>query len=151
MKKTVLLFLVSAGVFFGCHSPTPPGNATANKPLTDTTKMTAVQQPVDTSAKDGTVIKHYPNGVIKERSFYVGGRRRGECQYFYPNGRLWSDEYFINGILDGSTTNYFDNGQKRYEGTFTKGKPSGIWKIYDNTGKLTRTIDYDKKQNNPSI
>ncbi len=152
MKKAAYLFLVPIFILNGCHSNTASVNSAANATSNDTSKVAGVQQPVDTSVKkDGEVIRRYPNGVIKERSFYVGGRRRGECQSFYPNGKLWSDDYFTDGVLDGVTTSYFDGGQKRYEGVYSKGKPAGVWKFYNMNGGLVRTIDYDKTQKKPAM
>jgi hypothetical protein len=143
MKKTALILIISGYLLSGCHSKNSSTTGSAN--IIDTLKIHAApQQLADTSVKDGEVIKHYPNGVIKERSNYSAGRRDGECQSFYQNGKLWSDDYFTKGVLDGATIVYYDNGQKEFEGTYTKGKPSGTWKFYDNTGKLTRTKVYGK-------
>ncbi len=153
MKKTALVLLVSTYLLNGCHSNTPSNNPTVIAPVADTAKIPAVRpQPIDTSVKkDGEVIRKYANGVIKEKSNYLSGRRQGECQSFYPNGTLESDDFFTGGLLNGATTVYYDNGQKRYEGTCTKGKPTGLWKFYDNSGKIIRTKDYGKTTNNPAM
>jgi antitoxin component YwqK of YwqJK toxin-antitoxin module len=154
MKKTVFILFAFAAILSACHSNNNPTTVATNpNSVTDTSKIHAApQQTPDTSVKkDGLVEKRYPNGVIKEHGYYVGGRRQGECQSFYSNGKLWSDDYFANGVLDGSTTSYYDNGNKRYEGTYTNGKPSGTWKFYDNSGKLTRTTDYTAKGDKPAI
>ena len=153
MKKPAYLLLILAYLLNGCHSNNTPINTANPVQATDTVKThvaTPTPQPIDTSIKDGPVIHRYANGVIKERSNYVNGRRQGECQSFYPNGKLESDDFFMAGLLDGATTTYYDNGQKRYEGACSKGKPSGVWKFYDNTGKLIRSKDYGKSQN-PAI
>lgn len=148
--KNLLLILAGAYLFNGCHSNNKPANSTVSEHAADSAKMNAIiSQPIDTSIKNGPVIRRYANGIIKERSYYIAGKRQGECQSFYPNGKLWSDDYFTAGLIDGATTSYYDNGQKRYEGTCSKGKPTGIWKYYDNTGKLIHTVDYNKKHNNP--
>jgi len=150
MKKISCLLIISISLLWGCHSNNLPADSTSQNtaPLSDTTKKQPAATPpqADTNIKNGPLIKYYTSGVIKEKSYYIAGRRSGECQSFYPNGKLWSDDYFTNGMLDGATTSYYDNGQKRYEGTFTKGKPTGQWKYYDETGKLVRTTDYSQKQ-----
>jgi len=158
MKKITCLLLISAYLLNGCHSNTPSVNSNTNN-SSNTTSTSAIdtpkahvissQPPADTGIKDGPLITRYANGVMKERSYYVAGRRQGECQSFYPNGKLWSDDFFAAGLLNGATTSYYDNGQKRYEGVCSKGKPVGTWKYYDNTGKLLRTIDYNKTQSRP--
>jgi len=149
MKKAVYLLLVFTYMLNGCHSATTPGNSNNNALATDTAKMQAIQQPADTTIKDGEVIKRYPNGVIKEKSYYEAGRRHGECQSFYPNGKLWSDDYFTAGLIDGATVAYYDNGKRRYDGTCVKGRPVGIWRYYDYTGKLVRTKNFGNKQDKP--
>ena len=46
---------------------------------------------------------------------------------------------------DGNRIDYYKNGQKRVEGTFKKGKPVGMVKYYDNTGKVINVETYDKE------
>jgi len=146
MKKTAYILFVSTIILSACH-PNPKANtaATNNVSTVDTSKIHAAPaQAPDTTVKDGQLIKRYPNGVIKEKSYYVSGKRNGECQSFYENGKLWSDDYFTKGVLDGPTASYYENGEKRYDGTYTKGKPSGTWNFFDEKGKPQRTINYGK-------
>lgn len=149
MKRTAYLFFAAISVLTACNSNNKPAPAADNSiPVVDTAKIhPAPQQAADTNIKDGPFIKKYPNGVIKEKSYYAAGRRQGECQSFYENGKLWSDDFFTAGVLDGPTTSYYDNGQKRYEGNYIKGKQSGTWIFYDNTGKQVRSLNYGKKDN----
>jgi antitoxin component YwqK of YwqJK toxin-antitoxin module len=145
--KAFSLIYVSTGLFIGCHSNNPPGGKTtpaASNYVIDTSHMHVRQQPVDTSIQSGQRIVRYTNGIIKEKSYYIKGRRQGECQSFYPSGKLLVDDFFSDGIIDGPTINYYENGQKRYEGAYTKGKPSGVWKFYDDKGKLIKTRSYGK-------
>lgn len=155
MKKIACLLSISISLLCGCTSHNTQSNATSQQTTSsnDTAKKqaAAIPQPADTSIKDGPLITRYANGVIKEKSNYIAGRRNGECQYFYPTGKLQSDDFFIGGLIDGSTTVYFDNGQKEYEGIYTQGKPSGIWKFYDKTGKLVRSKDFSKPKANPAM
>ncbi|HTA27745.1 MAG TPA: hypothetical protein VK809_08150 [Bacteroidia bacterium] len=150
MKKTIYILLSATVILNACH-PTPKSDAVTNNSTTvDTSKIHAApQQAADTSIKDGVLFKRYPKGTIKEKSYYAAGRRQGECQSFYENGKLWSDDFFTAGVLDGPTASYYENGQKRYEGSYVKGKPTGTWNFYDNTGKLVRTANYGKKEDKP--
>jgi antitoxin component YwqK of YwqJK toxin-antitoxin module len=144
MKKTFYILLASSLLLNGCHSNNTPGSSTETAKTADTSKIhTAPQQPLDTGKKDGPITVRYPNGIVKEKSNYTDGRRQGECQSFYPSGKLWSDDHFLNGQIDGPTVSYFENGKKRYEGMCAKGKPTGEWKYYDSSGKLTRTVNYN--------
>ena len=45
-------------------------------------------------------------------------------------------------IPDGSFTEFHKNGKKKTEGTFRKGKKSGIWVSYDSGGKETGTESF---------
>ncbi len=150
MKKSIYILFISTVYLSGCH-PTIKSDSTNNNSTTvDTAKIHAApQQTADTSVKDGQLIKRYPNGTIKEKSYYVAGRRQGECQSFYENGKLWSDDNFTAGLLEGPTASYYENGQKRYEGNYLKGKQAGTWIFYDNTGKQTHTVNYGKKEDKP--
>lgn len=154
MKRIGSFIIISAGLLLGCHSNnstvntasnTTNSNASAAAPDTSKHHPTVAQIAADPNIKDGPLVKYYPNGIIKEKSYYIAGRRQGECQSFYPTGKLWSDDYFAAGLLDGSTTAYYENGVKRYEGSCSQGKQVGVWKYYDNTGKLVRSVDYSKK------
>ena len=151
MKKNVYLFFVAIAVLTACNSNNKPAPAAGNSvQVVDTTKMHSTpQQAADTNIKDGTFIKKYPNGIIKEKSYYAAGRRQGECQSFYENGKLWSDDFFTAGVLDGPTSSYYENGQKRYDGNYIKGKPSGTWIFFDDKGKQVRTVNYGKKIDKP--
>ncbi len=143
MKKLIFILSVPALFLVACNQKNNSADK-ANIPVTDTSKMHAVKQSADTSIKDGQHVVRYPNGVIKEKSYYAAGRRQGECQSFYQSGKLWSDDFFDAGVLDGIATSYYENGQKKYDGSYTKGKPSGIWNFYDESGKLTHSKNYGK-------
>jgi antitoxin component YwqK of YwqJK toxin-antitoxin module len=150
MKKTAYLLLVSTYLLNGCHSKTIPGNA--NQPSgdnIDTSQIHVTPPPRDTTIKNGQLLLRYPNGIIKEKSYYMDGRRHGECQSFYPDGKLWSDDYFTDGLTNGLSTVFYENGQKRYEGNFVNGKPAGTWNFWDEKGKLIRTITYGKGEKHP--
>lgn len=155
MKKIACSLIVSISLLYGCHSSNTPPNSTSSNitPSSDTAKkqITKTLPPADTSIKDGPLIRRYTNGVLKEKCYYLAGRRNGECQFFYPNGKLWSDDYFTNGILDGATASYYANGEKRYEGAYSNGKLTGIWKYYDAKGKLVHTVDYNKTKTTPAM
>jgi antitoxin component YwqK of YwqJK toxin-antitoxin module len=146
MKKITCILFISGLALAGCRSSTSDQPKNYDTPVEkDTTHMRVYQQPKDTSKKNGAVSLFYPNGVIKEKSFYLDGRRNGECQSFYESGKLQSDDFFKEGLTDGPTVTYFENGQKRYAGTFTMGKPSGTWNFWDEKGKLVKTVNYGEK------
>jgi len=94
--------------------------------------------------KDGDFISRYPNGVIQMRGYYKNGKREGDWASFFPTGQVQSEGFFTAGKRDHKGTVYYDNGKIMYEGMYKDGKQVGLWKFYDNTGKPTQQVDYDK-------
>ena len=50
---------------------------------------------------------------------------------------------FVDGIREGKATTYHENGKIKYEGFYKNGKECGIWKFYDEDGKLIKEINRD--------
>ena len=48
------------------------------------------------------------------------------------------------GQKNGYIIEKYPNGKTKYEGQFTNGKPVGLIKRYDNKGKLSSTLNYEK-------
>jgi antitoxin component YwqK of YwqJK toxin-antitoxin module len=147
------LFMVQLAVVLclsACHRRQPPqqqANGTNDK-----NDSVLIHPVVDPNAKEGLNIIKYPNGVIKARGYFDGGKKTGEWQAFYPDGMLWSDEAFTNGYPDGPVTVYYDEyGKKMYEGRYRMGKPIGNWRYYKQSGELMRTANYDKQAPNTAL
>lgn len=71
----------------------------------------------------------------------------GQMVEYYKNGNKKFDVKYINGEPDGHYLTWFKDGSKKTEGDYEKGKRSGIWKWYNNKGKINFTVIY----NNESI
>lgn len=76
---------------------------------------------------NGTIIRQFDVGE-KEELIYVEYETPLKPKYFFVY-----KEYYFNGVLK-------EKGLRFKQGKFQK----GIWKKYDETGKLTKEIDYDK-------
>lgn len=150
MVRIVLILLLT----YSCKNKTPPSQSVKKDKVSIDTISSKVLSALpiiapkqDTSLKDGPYIQKYPNGIAKLKGYLKKGLKNGEWQSFYPSGRLWSDDYFNMGVMDGKTTVYYENSQLRYEGSYTKGKPSGVWRYWDTKGKLQTTTDFSTKKN----
>ena len=87
---------------------------------------------------------YYKNKILQEDGEYKHGERDGKWIYYYPSGKVWSEGYFRNGKSDGKRLTYFPNGKLRYEAHYKEGQWVGIWKFYDETGRLIKSVDYSK-------
>jgi antitoxin component YwqK of YwqJK toxin-antitoxin module len=59
-----------------------------------------------------------------------------------------------DGMLNGAYSSYYPNGQKKSEGRYLNNNRSGAWKVWDSTGKLIVSRNYENNfifsQNLPS-
>ena len=117
--------------------------------------------------KNGTGIKYYPNGKIKQELTYVDNKANGYAKMYYENGNVseegiwknnkWVGEYkfyFESGNLayewsysetgkrTGTQKYYHENGQVMIEGDWNEGKESGILREYDEKGNLVQEKNY---------
>lgn len=105
---------------------------------------------------NGSQIKWYKNGQKKEQRKYINGFPKGLFTSWYENGQKAS-EVFIDGIYpvqqgidgfgggdkyEGIEIKWHSNGQKKSEGKYTDGIINGIWKQWDENGKLIKTEEY---------
>jgi antitoxin component YwqK of YwqJK toxin-antitoxin module len=92
-------------------------------------------------AKD---IIYYENGNKRlEGEYNEEGQKHGDWTYWYENGNKWSEGSFHEGLNHKERTTWHENGEKHYTGEYDKGERVGVWRFYDETGKLTKEIDYD--------
>ncbi|HNQ00534.1 MAG TPA: hypothetical protein PKK99_15840 [Bacteroidia bacterium] len=92
------------------------------------------------------------NSKIESRGRYVNGKEKGKWKYYYENGKLRKKEKFkVSGIR---TKFYYETGKIKSKG-IAKLEPEdslmhyyfqGIWKYYNENGKLTSIVLYEKGQ-----
>src|SRR5690348_16245787 len=58
---------------------------------------------------------------------------------YYPNGQLIGKTQFKSGIVDGPATYYYPNGRINNIGRWHNYRQVGVWKTYEETGKLKET------------
>ena len=90
----------------------------------------------------------YKNRKTQVDGEYKQTQRNGKWIYYYESGIVWSEGFFKDGKSDGKRVTYFPNGKIRYEGYYKEEKKVGVWKFYDKTGKLVKSVDFSKPGNN---
>jgi antitoxin component YwqK of YwqJK toxin-antitoxin module len=89
-------------------------------------------------------IFYYENGNKRvEGEYNKEGKKDGKWAYWYKDGKKWSEGYFSEGVNDKKRTTWHESGSIHYEGTYDKGTRVGIWKFYDEDGKMVKEINYD--------
>lgn len=143
MKRYIVFISIGSVLLFSCGTE----QTTKEEPKkTDTT--TAYSPGVKDTIKtivDGPYEERHPNGLIKIKGDYMGGKRHGTWLSFYPDGKMWSEGSYKNGLRDGRSITYYENGNKRYEGNYSNDKEYGVWKYWNENGTLAKEIDYTKK------
>lgn len=92
--------------------------------------------------KQGTWIKHHPNGQLRYKGFFIDDVPVGEFKRFHLNGNKQSHKTFNE---DGSCSikYWWENGRKAAEGQFDADRQrTGLWKIYYKEGSLLSKINY---------
>lgn len=93
---------------------------------------------------------YYESGKKRVEGHYnAEGKKDGKWLYWYENGNKWSEGYFTNGLDDKKRTTWHENGELHFTGRLDQGKRVGIWKFFDENGKMTKELDYDKE--NPEL
>ena len=59
------------------------------------------------------------------------------------SGNLLSTGEFVDGVRNGEAVVYHENGNIHYVGNYENGKEVGIWKFYDEEGKLLKEVNRD--------
>ncbi len=140
-KKNLILasgFWLLAIVFSSCSSGTDE-----NKKEVAKDGLTGVIEK-NPPVQSGDYIVKYPNGIVKMKGYYVGGKREGQWVSFFENGNVQSEGFFKKGLRDGKANVYFESGKLYYEGYYKDGKEVGKWIFYDESGNKINEKDYDK-------
>jgi antitoxin component YwqK of YwqJK toxin-antitoxin module len=86
----------------------------------------------------------------------ASGRVVGMLQYtknvltdsvaFHPNGqRMLAFTLNGQGVPQGPARYFYPDGRVRSDGWFAKGIKTGVWREFDETGKLVETHEYDRR------
>ena len=96
---------------------------------------------------NGKVIHYYPNGKIESSETYKNDFKYGYAVYYYENGQKKKEGMYYDCKEVGLWMEYWPNGVKKAEGKYNEAQKTGVWNYWDESGKLVKTIDYDKSAN----
>ncbi len=88
--------------------------------------------------KDGYWERKYENGNWQYKAFFNDGDLNGYCSWYYSNGNLKSEGNFINGEKDSIHKYYHENGRVMSEENYVLNKPKGNCKYFNESGILIR-------------
>ena len=67
---------------------------------------------------------------------------------FYPNGqRMFQFQFSAQGQADGPARFFYPDGRVREDGRYVNGKRTGIWRLFNESGRLQQTEEYDRYGN----
>ena len=94
--------------------------------------------------KDGIYSQYYEG--MKQVKFQgpqdSEGKRHGVWYYYSENGMELSITDYSHGNRNGLTIVKHPNGALHYTGEYRDDQEIGVWKTYDQTGKLVNEKDY---------
>ena len=111
----------------------------------------------------GQVIKKYKDGQVESIENFKNGKLNGEFKEFFENGSLFQVGTFKNGEMKnirvfyengnlkfeqnlkdrkGRYKGYYPNGQLEEEGEIFQGEKIGVWRYYNEEGKLSSEVTY---------
>ncbi|MCF2638407.1 hypothetical protein I6E31_00320 [Fusobacterium varium] len=111
----------------------------------------------------GQVIKKYKDGQVESIENFKNGKLNGEFKEFFEDGSLSQIGTFKNGEMKsirvfyengnlkfeqnlkdrkGRYKGYYPNGQLEEEGEVFQGEKIGVWRYYNEEGKLSSEVTY---------
>lgn len=136
--KNILILLLLTLFLFGCREKVVEETYPNGKP-----KIVNIYKKIKGERVKVEGTRFYDDGKKEVTGkFDPEGKKDGHWTYWYKDGKVWSECDFQSGKKSGMSTVYFDNGQKRYEGMYENDKQIGIWRFWDESGKLVQEKEY---------
>jgi hypothetical protein len=87
-----------------------------------------------------------PGTVVRWCEIERDGRLvyHGPVWRWYPSGKLEGKEYYVNGAAAGVWPSYYENGHMSSLGALKSGRKMGLWKYWDEGGRLRTEVTYSK-------
>lgn len=118
--------------------------------------FSCTNQVVEKTTKKKEVLVEISNGIFTE--YYPGrkaikfkgpqdsnGQRDGRWFFYDEDGQEMSMTEYSHGKKNGFTFVRFPSGNMRYTGEYVNDVESGLWKFYDESGKVTLEKNYAEK------
>jgi uncharacterized protein len=101
--------------------------------------------------KQGKWFVFYDNGNVKQEGTYRDDKKDGYFKEFAENGDLISVTKYVNGEKQPDAqeiakldvqNEYWPNGKIRNSGTYRNGVAEGVYREYDTTGRIVKSMIY---------
>jgi antitoxin component YwqK of YwqJK toxin-antitoxin module len=130
-------------VFFLCAFLSLMNVSCSQKEVEKQDRSEKVEDLVD--IKDGVFTEYYPG---KEKVKFRGRqdenqKRHGRWVFYSQNGEELSISHYNHGEKHGHTVVKYPTGGIHYMGEYENNKQIGIWKTYDESGKLLEEKNFD--------
>jgi len=164
--KAIQLFIAATPLFFGYGCK--PNTSDFEVEMIDSAYVHNLPNVADTSISVSPGNDEKILGVVKGWKYYVGGNQKEMLLWFdeqgkvvsmtekrmgilidsvafFPNGqRIFRITFDHKGIAEGSAHYYYSDGRIREDGHFSRGIKTGVWRSFDEAGKLTETHEFDR-------
>lgn len=91
----------------------------------------------------GKLEEYFPNGALKLEVLYRDGHKEGPETHYFNHGAIRSVTHYQNGLQNGESKEWNNAGQLIYEGNFIAGQRQGIFRRFDEQGKITKEKKYE--------
>ena len=85
----------------------------------------------------------FPSCSLDSISHWENGIRSGLHTIFKEDGTKISSYTYVSDMIYGECKFYYPDGTLKKEGFMSVSEPLGVWKLYDEEGRLRDTIDFD--------
>jgi len=89
---------------------------------------------------DGTAVKWRTDGSLEAIETFKEGVASGSSRSWYPNGQLMVDRKTLGGRKEGQCTAWYPNGNLKEQGGYSNDLREGLWKHYNEAGKLDAEV-----------
>ena len=94
--------------------------------------------------QNGQARSWYSNRQLQYQGQFRNDKPIGRFFWWHENGnRSTVGQFNRAGDRDGRWIWWHDNGMKRIEGDYKEDQPSGVWRSWDEAGKLIKSKDYN--------
>jgi antitoxin component YwqK of YwqJK toxin-antitoxin module len=151
-------------LWYGCK----PNTSDFEVEMIDTAYVNNLPNVADTSIEVHVGKNEQLLGIVKGWQYNIGGNQKEMLLWFdeqgkvvcmtekrmgtmidsvafFPNGqRMFKITFDHKGIAEGSARYYYSDGRIREDGRFANGIKTGVWRTFNESGKLQETHEYDR-------
>lgn len=146
--KLVWILLCSL-LIWGCSDPSETEENGKKENQTNTSQPEKPVNPEDLVEVEGTTYTEYYDAAKTKIKFQgeqdENKERHGRWVYYSEAGKEMNISHYKHGVLHGFMQVKRANGNFYYLGDYKEGKKVGIWKFYDESGKVANEINYDEE------